>query len=225
MMKKYTVLIIDDHPLISEAYKSALLYVSSIDKTLKFSIDIVNNCELAYKKIKEASKKNGIDIFFLDIRLPPSRDDEIFSGEDLGVKIRQLLPASKIIISTTFNDNYRIHSIIKSINPDSFLIKNDITPEELVTAIQAVITDPPYYSKTVIKLLRNQVSNDFLLDKIDRQLLYELSIGSKMRDLPNIIPLSIAGIEKRKRHLKEIFNIESQDDRDLISKAKEKGFI
>ncbi len=225
MIQKTSVLIIDDHPLISEAYKNALDYISSFDDTLKFTVQVVNNCELAYKKIKEASTRKGFDIIFLDIRLPPSRKDKIFSGEDLGIKIRQILPNSKIIVSTTFNDNYRIHAIIRSINPDSFLIKNDITPEELVIAVKTVLTEPPYYSKTVIKLLRNQVSSEFLLDKIDRQLLYELSIGSKMKDLPNILPLSIAGIEKRKRHLKEIFSIESQDDRDLISKAKEKGYI
>ena len=225
MTQKYNVLIIDDHPLISEAYKSALSYISSTEKSLEFKIEVVNNCKAAYTKIKAATKRKKLDIIFLDIRLPPSESDKIFSGEDLGILIRELLPDSKIIISTTFNNNYRIHSIIRSINPDSFLIKNDITPEELVTAIKTVLVEPPYYSKTVIQLIRKQISSNFLLDKIDRQLLYELSIGSKMKDLPNVLPLSIAGIEKRKRHLKEIFNIDSQDDRDLISKAKEKGFI
>ncbi len=225
MAQKYTVLIIDDHPLISDAYKSALLHVSSINKLLEFKIDMANNCELGLQKIKEASKKKGIDLIFLDIRLPAYTDCKILSGEDLGIEIRELLPSSKIIISTTFNDNYRIHSIFKSVNPDGFLIKNDITPEELITAIQTVIDGAPYFSITVIKLLRKQVSSNLLLDKIDRELLYELSIGTKMKELPNILPLSIAGIEKRKRHLKEIFNIDRQDDRDLILKAKEKGFI
>jgi len=225
MVQKHTILIIDDHPLISDAYKSALIHVSSINKLLEFKIDMANNCESALQKIKEASKKKGIDIIFLDIRLPSYTDCKILSGEDLGIEIRELLPNTKIIISTTFNDNYRIHSIFKSVNPDGFLIKNDITPEELITAIQAVIDGVPYFSITVIKLLRKQVSSNLLLDKIDRQLLYELSIGTKMKELPNVIPLSIAGIEKRKRHLKEIFNIDRQDDRDLILKAKEKGFI
>jgi len=225
MSQKYTVLIIDDHPLISDAYKNALIYVSSINKLLEFEIDMANNCESALQKIKEASRKKGIDIVFLDIRLPAYTDCKILSGEDLGIEIRELLPNSKIIISTTFNDNYRIHNIFKSVNPDGFLIKNDITPEELIIAIQTVIDGAPYFSITVIKLLRKQVSSNLLLDKIDRQLLYELSIGTKMKELPYILPLSIAGIEKRKRHLKEIFNIDRQDDRDLLLKAKEKGFI
>ena len=185
-----------------------------------------HNCDDALKIIKEISnKKKTLDIVFLDMKLPPSSDGKILCGEDLGLKINSLMSETKTIVSTTFNDNYRIHSIFKNINPDGFLIKNDITPEDLVTAIETIITDPPYYSKTVIKLLRKQVSNDFLLDNIDRKLLYELSIGTKMKNLPDILPLSIAGIEKRKRNLKQIFNLNGTDDKELLHVAKEKGFI
>ena len=46
-----------------------------------------------------------------------------------------------------------------------------------------------------------------------------------MKDLPNILPLSKAGIEKRKRQLKHIFNVTSLEDKQLLTVAKEKGFI
>lgn len=225
MKQNYKVLLIEDHPLIAEAYKSALKFVSQENEGVNFFIETANNCDDGYEKIKDASNKNGIDLIFLDIRLPPSKDSKVLSGEDLGIIVNKLLPDSKIIISTTFNDNYRIHSIFKSVNPDGFLIKNDITADEIIAAVKSVLFDPPYYSKSVIRLLRNEVSNDFLLDNIDRRLLYELSIGTKMKDLPSLLPLSIAGIEKRKRHLKEVFDVKKTDDKELITIAKEKGFI
>jgi len=225
MARKYSVLIIEDHPLICEAYKSACKQVSNLDPKIDFKIDTVNNSADAMFKIEAASKKKGIDIIFLDIRLPPSEKHQIFTGEDIGIKIRDLLPKSKIIISTTFNDNYRIHSIIKSVNPEGFLIKNDIVPEELILAVKTVVKDPPYYSQTVIKLLRKHIATDFTVDKIDRTLLHELSVGTKMKDLPNILHLSIAGVEKRKRQLKDIFNLRSESDKELIAVAREKGFI
>ena len=199
--------------------------MSTEDKNLSFAIEAENCCGSASKKIKDLHKKNGVDIIFLDIKLPPSEKEQMFSGEDLGVLIKELLPNSKIIISTTYNDNFRIHNIIKNLNPDGFLIKNDITPEELIAAIKTVINDPPYYSQTVVKLLRKHVSNNLILDKIDRQLLYEISNGTKMKQLPLVIPLSIAGIEKRKRHLKQIFEVEGLGDKGLVHIAKEKGFI
>tara|TARA_B100000497_G_C7333014_1_gene220131 strand:+ start:328 stop:561 length:234 start_codon:yes stop_codon:yes gene_type:complete len=77
----------------------------------------------------------------------------------------------------------------------------------------------------VIKLLRDQIVNDFVLDNYDRKILYELSIGTRMKDLPKLIPLSIAGIEKRKRNLKRMFNVKKMDDRELLISAKEKEFI
>lgn len=224
--KKYNALIIDDHPLIADAYKSAFNYIQSEDTSISFDIKLAADCDTAISLITEYSKSSSkIDIIFLDMRLPPSKDGTILSGEDLGLKINKMLPEAKIIVSTTFNDNFRVHSIFKNINPDGFLVKNDITPVELVQAIREVLNDPPYYSKTVMKLLRTQVSNDYLLDDIDRRILYELSIGTKTKDLPALVPLSLTGIEKRKRLLKQIFDIDSTDDRELILAAKEKGFI
>ncbi len=225
-IKKYTVFIIDDHPLITEAYKSALDFYSSENEGVQFVVKTAQNCDSGLKLFSYfTSKKKSVDIIFLDIKLPPSKDGEILSGEDLGIKIKKLQPKAKIIVSTTFNDNYRIHSIFKSLNPDGFLIKNDIAPNELIETIDTIINDPPYYSKTVVKLLRKEVSNSFTLDNIDRKLLYELSIGTKTKDLPSLIPLSIAGIEKRKRQIKQVFGIEKQDDKVLIQTAKEKGFL
>lgn len=224
-MSTYQVLIIEDHPLITEAYKKAFLKIESRNPEISFKISDANNCDVAYSKIMEASKQQILDIIFLDIKLPPSKEGIILSGEDLGLKIIELLPNTKIVVSTTFNDNYRINSIFKSLNPEGFLIKNDLDPKELVLAIESIVDGKPYYSKSVIELMRKQTANDFLIDAIDRKLLYELSKGTKMSQLPEIIPLSISALEKRKRVLKEVFNLADKDDRDLFRIAEEKGFI
>lgn len=225
MKKVFKVLLIDNHPLILEIYEIALNKASLLIDNPAFEIDTAKNSEIAMQKIVSASASDGYDIIFLDIKLPPSDDGEILSGEDIGIRINELLPNSKIIVSTTYNDNYRVQNILKNVNPDGFLIKNDIDTEELLMAIRNVIYDPPYYSKSVLKLLRKQITSEFLLDTIDRQLLYEMSISTKMIDLPNFIPLSKAALEKRKRHLSEIFNVQENGDRGLILVAKEKGFI
>jgi len=224
--KRYSVLIIDDHPLIIDAYKTAINLYSQQNEPISFSVKVAENCDSGLKLIHEFYKKEqDLSIIFLDIKLPPSKDKKILSGEDLGLKINTLLPKTKIIVSTTYHDNYRIHSILKSLNPDGFLIKSDISPKELIDTIDTILNDPPYYSKTVIKHLRKQVVGGYFLDTIDRKILFELSIGTRMKDLPDILPLSIAGIEKRKRNLKRIFNVNSTDDKELFSIAKEKGFL
>ncbi len=223
--KMFNILIIDDHPLIAQAYNLALLELKS-KEDVDFIVEVCHNCTDGYKAIKDAvSDKKSIDLVFLDISLPPSKDGKILSGEDLGIKFRELLPAAKIIVSTTYSDNYRIHNIIKSVNPEGFLIKNDLDPDELLKAIVAVLDGKLYFTESVLEVLRNNVSSDHMLDSMDRRILYELSIGTKMKDIPNVLPLSIAGIEKRKRNLKVIFNIKKNSDKDLIQLAKKKGFI
>jgi DNA-binding NarL/FixJ family response regulator len=222
----YSVLIVDDHPLIAEAYESAFNKVSDEDPNVNFLISKSIDCDSAIEYIEKFNQgESTLSIVVLDIRIPPSADGKMLSGEDLGIFINKISPDTKIVVSTTLNDNYRVHNILKTINPDGFLIKNDINAQELIDAINSVITDPPYYSKSVIKLLRKQVSTDYLLDGTDRKLLYEISIGTRTKDLPDILPLSIAGIEKRKRQLKKAFNTETDEDKELIMKAKEKGFL
>lgn len=222
-MNTYSVLIIDDHPQIIESFTMAFKRFSK-DNQLDFKITEASTIDRAYDLITQR-KKLSFDIVVLDIKLPESKIKKLLSGEDLGLEIRKHTPETKIIIATTYNDNYRINSILLSINPEGFLVKNDLTSKTILTAIDEVINDIPAYSPTVKKLLRNLTSNDFTLDQIDRQILHELSIGSKMVDLPKIIAMSIGGIERRKRRLKEIFNVYDKDDRALIEIAKEKGFI
>ncbi len=224
--KSIQVLIIEDHPLIVEAYFKAFDIISKKLSGFNFNITTVEDCSRAEVKIENSIKENSIyDLVLLDIRLPSKDDSTIHSGEDIGVLITEKSPNSKIIISTTLNDNFRVYNIMKNINPDGFLIKNDINSEEILEAIEKVLNETPYFSKTVLKYLRNQFSNDFVLDQFDRQILYELSLGTKMKDMPNTIALSLPSIEKRKKNLKELFNIESSEDRELILVAKEKGFL
>ena len=225
MTQKNKVLIIDDHPLICNAYRNALKQVQKENKNIQMQIESAENCDEAKEKIMNSWTNDSWDLVFLDIRLPASKDRRILSGEDLGELIRENHPLAKIIVATTFNDNYRIQNIFKSLNPEGFLIKNDLDPKELVNAIVKIMQGGVHYSQTVSNLMRVKMHTNINIDKIDRQILFELSLGTKMKDLPNIVPLSIAGIEKRKRILKEVFDVEDQGDKALILKARELGFI
>lgn len=225
MDKPVSVLIIDDHPIIANAYESALESFVTQNVTYDFKITSIYNLDEAQLLIENPTFIESLDLVFLDMRLPASSDGKLVSGEDLGKLIKAKKPTVRIIVSTTFNDNYRLHNILQSLNPEGFLVKNDINPKELLSAIESVLTGSPYYSKTVLNLLRKQVRSDIYVDEIDRKMLYELSIGAKLKDLCDLLPLSVAGIEKRRRNLKGMFGISGADDRELIKIAREKGFL
>lgn len=225
MNKTIKVLIIEDEPLTINAYERALKETAFANKDLKFAITSANNSDKAMLRLKHAETNGGIDIVFLDMRIPQSKDGSVLSGEDLGIKIRNVFKNAKIIVSTSYSDAFRIFSILKSINPDGFLVKGDLSVPLLIEGIKKVITEPPYYSQTVMKTLRKQFANDFVIDNIDRKMLYELANGTKMNELPQVLPLSIAALERRKRILKDVFNIIGKGDRDLLISARERGFI
>lgn len=225
MSKTIKVLIIEDEPLIIDIYEQALRDVASKNDLLTFNIQSATNCDHALIKIDKAQKNGGIDLVFLDVRVPKSLDNSILCGEDLGMKIKDIFKKAKILVSTSYDDAFRIFSIMRNIDPDGFLVKRDLTVPGLINAIKKVVFEPPYYSRTVMKLMRKQSANNFVVDMIDRKMLYELSNGTKMNELPQVLPLSIAALERRKRILKDVFNVGGKGDRDLLVSARERGFI
>ena len=214
----------DDHPMIIEGYQNTLIATKKADQNL--IIDIANNCDESVKFMENGVEKNNpYDVLFMDISLPPSSDGKFNTGEDLAMYARSIMPKAKIIILTMFNETYRIHNIVRTINPEGFLIKSDLTSKELANAFQAVLSNPPFYSGTVNSLIRKTVSTNIVLDDVNRKILHLLSQGIKTKNLKEHIDLSLSAIEKRKKYMKEVFFIEDGSDESLLEKAKNKGII
>ncbi|GAA3553827.1 response regulator [Snuella lapsa] len=223
-MGTINVLIVEDEPLITDLLKQIFKQLSE-DHDKDFKLHIALDCDAAIQKIEQAVLGKPFDLALVDVNIPASKDMHILSGEDIAMELRNYFNKIKIIIYTSNNDNYRLNNILHTINPDGFLIKSDIGYKTLVEAIMKVVDSPPYYSNTILNLIRKHISSDFVIDNIDRLLLYELSKGTRTKDLPNFVNLSKGGVEKRKRHLKEVFDVEGKGDKRLIQIAKEKGYI
>ncbi|MDG5490344.1 response regulator [Psychroserpens sp. SPM9] len=222
-MQQIHILMVDDHPIIIEGYQNTLMATKKDNQTLV--IDTANTCDAANLLMQKAAKEKPYDVCFFDISLPASSDGKITSGEDLAKISRDILPNAKVIILTMFNESYRIHSIVKEINPDGFLIKSDLTSSELAEAFQHILLDPPYYSSTVSNYLNKSVINEIYVDEINRKILHLLSNGIKTRSLTEYIDLSMSAIEKRKKQLKILFSITDGKDESLINEARKKGFL
>lgn len=224
MQETIRILMTDDHPIIIEGYQNTLLATKKETQDLK--IDIANNCDESLKYLQNAvDLNNPYNVLFMDISLPPSTDGKFTSGEDLAKYARKIMPEAKIVMLTMFNENYRVHNIIKNIDPEGFLIKSDLTSSELASAFQAVLNNPPFYSGTVNSIVRKSITNDIDLDDVDRKILYLLSQGVRTKSLKDHINMSMSAIEKRKKHLKMLFDVQDGNDETLLDEARSKGFI
>ena len=211
--------------MVLEACKSILDNLNS--DMQEVNIDCALNCDAALNYIRTAEKTKPYDIVFLDINLPESSDGKIIDGEDLALFVKKMLPDSKIVFLTGMNENHRINGILKTVDPCGLIIKTDINSDELLTAFNTVLNNPPYYSTTVLKFLRNQVAIETLepLDDINRKIIYHISKGVRTKNLVDYIHLSLSAIEKRKSHIKLVLAVEKGDDAAIVEKSKALGYI
>src|SRR5690606_26600802 len=150
MSKKITILIVDDHPFIIEAYKNAIKGYNS--SNLEFTIIQANDCKTGYEHIMNP-EAGAFDIAFFDISMPPYEEKNIFSGEDLAKLIKVQMPQCKVILLTMHTELLKISTIVKMINPNGLIIKNDLTFDELLIAFDRILKGENYYSQTVVKLI------------------------------------------------------------------------
>ncbi|MCX2719409.1 histidine kinase [Lentiprolixibacter aurantiacus] len=222
-MKVIKILAVDDHEMTTLGYKFILEDTQFEDFTVK--VDTAKSYKEAQQKIKDSLQSFPYDILLLDIQLGPSSEGTVKTGEDLGIWARTTSPDSMIVFMSSFSDNYRINSIMQSVDPEGYMVKSEIDQQSLQAMVKTVLKAPPYYTQKALAAIRKRMANDLALDENDKKILYHLSIGTKTKDMVNYISLSLPGIENRKRHLKAIFGVEKQNDQALITESRNRGFI
>src|SRR5690349_3821238 len=92
---KRNILIVDDHPINVDSYKTLL---SNIESNRNADFLLAYDSKEAFHTIKGV--KNNlqlIDFAFIDISLPPYEEEKIFSGSDLALMVKNYFPQCKII--------------------------------------------------------------------------------------------------------------------------------
>jgi DNA-binding NarL/FixJ family response regulator len=221
-MKKLTVFMADDHPFIIEAYDNT---IKTYENEYEITVLKASNCKEAYETLNN-SETPQIDLAFLDVSMPAFEERNVLTGEDVARIIKNKQPQCKIIMLTMLSDSLRILNIIKNINPNGLIIKNDLTFEELKNAFEKILKGDNYYSQTVVKYVSQSASIESSpIDELDRQILYHISRGVKTKNIPMYTSMSLSTIEKRKLHLKDLFKVKGGSDEDLIREARERGFL
>lgn len=221
-MKKLTVFMADDHPFIIEAYNNT---IKSYESEYDITVYKASNCKEAYEVLHDEGTP-FFNLAFLDVSMPSYEERNVLTGEDVARIIKTKQPQCKIIMLTMLSDSLRILNIIKNINPNGLIIKNDLTFDELKNAFEKIKNGENYYSQTVVKYVSQSVSiQNSPIDELDRQILYHISRGVKTKNLPMYTSMSLSTIEKRKLSLKQLFKVKDGSDEDLIREARERGFL
>lgn len=217
------ILMIDDHPMIIEGYKSILLFN---EMNLKFNYTSAFSCKEAYEIIHQKNKE-VFDVVLLDLSLPAYEEKQIFSGEDLAQLIKNKYPETKIIILTSHAEAFTLFDLKRKIKPQGILVKSDFSAEELLEAFELILKGTTYESKTVkegVSEIYSMNSSTFL-DEQNREIIRLLSQGVLTKSLPNYLSLSQSAIDKRKAQIRQSLSLSGGTDEDIVREAKKHGFI
>ena len=219
--EELTILLIEDHPIIIEAYKGLLVSLKP-KAHLKFFVS--HNCKEAVEQIISCSNNSiNINVAIIDIGLPAYKEFE--NGSDIAILLKQNISQCKIVVLTAFTEPLTIYNLIQNIKIEALLCKSDLDYKKFRELLLMVLNNKTYISKTIKDKITEISINKFDLDQYDIEILNRLQKGIKTVELPKYINLSLSTIEKRKANLKNIFLKNGGTDKVLIEKVKNLGMF
>lgn len=217
------LLAVDDHEMIVLGYKYTL--EASTFENFEVVVHTAPSYAAGKAEIESSAKRLPYDIIMLDIQMFPEDAKEERGGENLGLLAKKISPTSKVVFLSSFSDSYRINNILKNVNPDGYMVKSEVDQKTLQTMVKTVLKNPPYYTAAALQAIRRKMANEDQIDERDKKILYQLSIGTKTKDISTLVAAASTTVENRKRQLKIMLGVENGNDFALIDEAKKRGFI
>lgn len=180
-------------------------------------------------------KKSGLEVAFLLIHelaeLPTILDDSpqrVLLVEGLDWDKRTLLqlkpeyPNLSLVLVCIKSLCFEMATFNELLKPQGIWHVEDLKPNCFSLFLAQTLEHPPCFSPKVASLFQNThlAVNDF-----DKKLLACLDQGIHNKDLPKHLSGSMSTIERSKRKLKVLFDVEELTDCALVNKAREQGFL
>jgi DNA-binding NarL/FixJ family response regulator len=137
-VKPVKILIVDDHQLVRDGIKHMLI---SRSNKFKFDISEAECSEEAFKKVLA----EDFDVILIDYQLPD------IIGPDAVTRILHYKPITKILVLSNY-DEYSCILNMKEAGAKGYILKN-VSPDELITAIETVLSGKKYYAREISEKL------------------------------------------------------------------------
>lgn len=216
--RKNNILVIDDHPMNSDAYINLIKFREEFNETI-FHKGI--DCQTAFKLIKQAEiTETPFDVALIDISIPEYREQKLLSGTDVAILIRNTFPDCIIIMLTMHNESLVLFNAYKQVNPEGFISKNDIDFKMFPEIFDRIVNVENYFSISINNAIKQLLKKNLSWDEFDTQILLFLEKGIQTKDLKHYINISQSTIEKRKAAIKAKILNQKSSDKELIAKCK-----
>lgn len=196
MSSKYNLVIVDDHPIVTEGLK--YLFLESEDITITASFNRSSDL-FTYSQLSK------IQILLLDVFLPD------MNGIDVCVKIKKLYPKILVLAISSQAERSIITQMIKS-GASGYLLKS-ATIIEFKRCIKKAINGELGFSDEV-KILMSKINTTDLhtiprLTKREKEVISLLVKGKSTQEISDELFLSFLTVQTHRRNLLNKFNVKN----------------
>lgn len=211
------ILIVEDHPIVANLYQRI---VTNFYKDISLNITIALDAEQA---LQRSMSDTVFDIALIDYKLPSIFTGNRKSEGDIITSLRKQQKQCKIIVVTAHCEALKVYDIHYNIYPEGFVIKRDLTDDNLYEIIESVRKGEHYISETVKRCNERIWRENLMLDHDNRKIIFCLHNGYKVKDLNKVINLSQSTIQKRVIHMKKLLGVGEEGS--LIKEFVSRGLI
>lgn len=187
------VLICDDHPLVLEGIRSVVETFSHIK--------VVGAVRSAHAALALAEQENP-DVVMMDINMPE------LSGLDAIELFRERLPRTRLLM-LSMHDSREYISTAVMYGAAGYILK-DVSPVEIISAIEAVAANGTYFSSGVaeaILLKGNRHSAVVPLTTREQSVLLLVARGRSNKDVASELDISVRTVETHRKNIKKKLGI------------------
>jgi len=190
--KQIKVLLVDDHAVVRDGIRARL------EQQPNYHVvgEAVNGRE-ALQKVEELNP----DIVLMDISMP------VMNGMDAAKQLREKYPDVKVVILTMHEHKEYIQGVIRC-GAQGYIVK-DVSPAEMINAIQTVVNGETYYSSCVSQMLfddfsksSNKEGDKLGLTQRQRTILALVEQGMSSKAIANELNISVRTVEAHRHNIK-----------------------
>lgn len=201
-MNATKIFIVDDHPMVIEGI-GALLKGEA-------SVEIVGSATTANAALNFL-KQQTPDVLLLDINLP----------DQSGLEVCKLIADKYITIRVIAISNHSLPSYVQKITEyggSGYLLKNT-TKQELLQAIEMVMLGKEYFSREILRSLREQkeTNHAVAITRREKEILQLISDGKTNNEIAAQLFISSSTVDTHRKNLIE--KLQVNNTAQLVKKA------
>jgi DNA-binding NarL/FixJ family response regulator len=203
-MKKVKILIVDDHPMIRHGIKSLLNDEDGFDVS-----DEAGNGNEALEKLK----KEHFDLVIMDIKMPDK------NGIEATEEIVKTYPDVKVLAISMYDEQRYIVKMLQA-GALGYILKNT-GKQELMTAINTVMSGNSYFSREVSAIMMSQFMSrkssdspdtskeDITLTKREAEIIKMISEELTNNEIADKLGISSRTVDTHRRNLLQKLDVKN----------------